>query len=241
MSPKNQNTANDAGETSGKPKIVGAVRLNDRVYREGEEDELQEAFDAMTDKDGNPDAKARAKSIEHLTRHGTITGFGAKSAAKGEVSRQTLNDPTLAAAEGLSRSSKTFTEPAAGRVVDSPAPDALNPDARRDRSLPEDEPERATRTISARDLQEGRGGNTSAASASDEDDEGNGLTDYSRMKKAELKAEAETRSLTVTRRDGEDGDPLVEDYVAALEADDAKDRSGNAATPSETDTQEGAE
>lgn len=39
--------------------------------------------------------------------------------------------------------------------------------------------------------------------------------------KDELKAEAEKRGVEVRRADGKDGEPLVEDYVAALEGEQA--------------------
>lgn len=207
--------------STAKPKILGAVRLNDVVYRDGQEDEFAEALDKL-------EAKEREKAVAHLSRHGTIEGFESSSttssASSRDIPQARLDDPTLAAAEGLARSSKTFTEPSAGRVVDSPAPDAFDPNARRDRRMPEDEPERQTNRMTARDLQEGRGSSAQrtaskpagAADEGEDDEEG-----YGAMRKAELKAEAEKRNLTVTRRDGEDGEPLVEDYVRALEEDDA--------------------
>lgn len=216
--------------STAKPKILGAVRLNDVVYRDGQEDEFAEALDKL-------EAKEREKAVAHLSRHGTIEGFESSSARSGQIPQATLDDPTLAAAEGLARSSKTFTEPSAGRVVDSPAPDAFDPNARRDRRMPEDEPERQTNSgVSARDLQEGRGSSAQrtaskppgAADEAEEDEEG-----YGAMRKAELKAEAEKRNLTVTRRDGEDGEPLVEDYVRALEEDDASKGAGSKGTSGE--------
>ena len=44
---------------------------------------------------------------------------------------------------------------------------------------------------------------------------------YGSRSKADLVALAEARELTVTRGDGQDGDPVKADYVAALEAADA--------------------
>lgn len=43
---------------------------------------------------------------------------------------------------------------------------------------------------------------------------------YDDWKKAELVAEAEKRGLTVTRSDGQAGEPVVSDYIAALVAFD---------------------
>jgi hypothetical protein len=43
-----------------------------------------------------------------------------------------------------------------------------------------------------------------------------GTFDVDGSTKEQLQAEAERRGLTVTRADGKDGDPLVEDYRAAL-------------------------
>lgn len=45
---------------------------------------------------------------------------------------------------------------------------------------------------------------------------------WDQMDKDDLVAEAEKRKLPVTRADGKDGEPLKSDFVAALEADDAK-------------------
>ena len=57
--------------------------------------------------------------------------------------------------------------------------------------------------------------------------EGNGgeedVPPYDTWLRDELVAEAEGRNLTVTRADGQDGEPLVTDYIAALEASDAAD------------------
>lgn len=47
-----------------------------------------------------------------------------------------------------------------------------------------------------------------------------GEESYEAFTVEELKAEADQRDLTVTRGDGESGDPVKADYVAALEADD---------------------
>jgi hypothetical protein len=46
---------------------------------------------------------------------------------------------------------------------------------------------------------------------------------YDTWTKEELKDEAALRELEVTRADGEEGEPLVSDYIAALEANDAED------------------
>jgi hypothetical protein len=57
----------------------------------------------------------------------------------------------------------------------------------------------------------------------DEDESDEESTDYESMTKAQLKAEADSRGLEVTRTDGEDGALRKEDYIAALEEDDASD------------------
>lgn len=44
---------------------------------------------------------------------------------------------------------------------------------------------------------------------------------YEGFLRADFEAEAERRGINVTRTDGGSGDPRVEDYRAALEADDA--------------------
>lgn len=49
-----------------------------------------------------------------------------------------------------------------------------------------------------------------------------GDVDYESMKKSELVAEADRRSLTVVRSDGKEGEPLASDYVTALQQSDAK-------------------
>jgi hypothetical protein len=46
--------------------------------------------------------------------------------------------------------------------------------------------------------------------------------DYSKWSKEDLEKEADKRGLKVTREDGEEGDPLKSDYVAALEQSDAE-------------------
>jgi len=56
---------------------------------------------------------------------------------------------------------------------------------------------------------------------SDEDDEDEEPSPYDGWKKKDLKKEAEGRELEVTRADGQEGEPLASDYLAALEADDA--------------------
>lgn len=48
-------------------------------------------------------------------------------------------------------------------------------------------------------------------------------SEYDEYSVTELKAETDHRGLAVERGDGEQGEPLKEDYIKALEADDAKE------------------
>lgn len=66
-----------------------------------------------------------------------------------------------------------------------------------------------------------KAGNVLPPPPADEDDDDDEPSPYDGWKKKDLKREAESRELEVTRADGQDGEPLASDYLAALEADDA--------------------